>query len=86
MANHKSAKKRILQDAKKRLANRYYKKSLRTAVKKLRSQESQAEANAFLPKIFSMADKLAKKNVIKANKASNLKKKLNAFAKALGQA
>ena len=32
MAHHKSAQKRIRQDARKRLHNRYYKKSARNAV------------------------------------------------------
>ncbi|MFK7774575.1 MAG: 30S ribosomal protein S20, partial [Saprospiraceae bacterium] len=36
MAHHKSAKKRIRQDAKKRIQNRYYKKSARTNIKNLR--------------------------------------------------
>ena len=39
MAHHKSAKKRIRQDAKKRLENRYYKKSARSAISKLREME-----------------------------------------------
>ena len=76
MAQHASSKKRIRQDAKKRLLNRYYKKSTRTAIAKLREMEDKKEASAFLPKVFSMIDRLAKKNTWHDNKAANLKSKL----------
>ena len=79
MANHQSSKKRMRQDAVKRLRNRYYKKSARTAIAKLRSMEDKAEAQKFLPKVISMIDKLAKKNTWHKNKASNLKGKLMKF-------
>ncbi|WMX15554.1 MULTISPECIES: 30S ribosomal protein S20 [unclassified Aureispira] len=76
MANHKSAKKRMRQDAKKRLHNRFYKKTARTAISRLRGMEDHKEAEAFLPKVVSMIDRLAKKNQIHKNKAANLKGKL----------
>lgn len=76
MAQHQSSKKRIRQDAKKRLRNRYYKKSARTAIQKLRGMEDKKEAESFLPKVLSMIDRLAKRNVWHNNKASNLKSKL----------
>lgn len=76
MANHKSAKKRIRQNAIKRLRNRYYKKSARTAIAKLRSMTEKEEATAYMPKVISMIDKLAKVNTWHKNKASNLKSKL----------
>jgi len=83
MAQHKSAKKRIRQDAVKRVHNRYYKKATRTAIKKLRDIEDAAEAQKFLPKVVSMIDRLAKKNTWHKNKASNLKGKLTKFVNAL---
>ncbi len=73
MAHHKSAKKRIRQDAIKRLRNRYYKKSTRTSIQKLREMTDKVEAEKFLPKVVSMIDKLAKRNLFHANKAANLK-------------
>ncbi len=76
MAQHQSSKKRIRQDAKKRLRNRYYKKSTRTAIQKLRGMTDKKEAESFLPKVLSMIDRLAKRNVWHDNKASNLKSKL----------
>ena len=76
MAHHKSAKKRIRQDAVKRLRNRYYKKSTRTAIQKLREMTDKKQAEEFLPKVISMIDRLAKRNTWHKNKASNLKGKL----------
>ena len=83
MAQHKSAKKRIRQDAKKRVENRYYKKSARTAIKNLRDMTDKKEAEKFLPKVISMIDKLAKRNSWHKNKASNVKSKLTLFVKGL---
>ncbi|MDD6787913.1 MAG: 30S ribosomal protein S20 [Bacteroidales bacterium] len=77
MANHKSSKKRIKQTIKRNENNRYYAKTARNAVRKLRATTDKAEAAAQLPKVSSMLDKLAKKNVIHANKAANLKSKLS---------
>jgi small subunit ribosomal protein S20 len=77
MAHHKSSKKRIRQDEKKRARNRYYKKTARTAIKALRSMSDKSEADAFLPKVISMIDKLAKKNTWHKNKAANLKSELS---------
>ncbi|MES2568362.1 MAG: 30S ribosomal protein S20 [Bacteroidota bacterium] len=85
MANHKSAIKRIRSNDAKRLQNRYYAKTTRNAVKKLRETGTKKEAAELLPKVIAMLDKLAKKSVIHKNKASNLKskltKKVNAIAK-----
>lgn len=77
MANHNSAKKRIRQSEKRRLHNRYYSVTTRNAVRKLRATESKDEALEQYPKVASMLDKLAKKNIIHHNKASNLKSKLS---------
>lgn len=76
MANHKSAIKRIRANNAKRLENRYYAKTTRTALKKIRTTSDKKEAATLLPKVSSMLDKLAKKNVIHKNKASNLKSKI----------
>ena len=76
MANHKSALKRIRQNAVKRTRNRYYHKTARTAMKVLRNEENKAAAQEQLPNVISLLDKLAKKNIIHKNKAANLKSKL----------
>jgi small subunit ribosomal protein S20 len=76
MANHKSALKRIRQAEKKRLHNKYYAKTARNAVKKLRGASEKEAASEMFPKVAAMLDKLAKRNVIHKNKAANLKSKL----------
>jgi len=76
MANHKSALKRIRRAEKKRLHNRYYAKTTRNMVRKLRATTDKNEAVELLPKVCGMLDKLAKRNIIHKKKASNLKSKL----------
>ncbi len=76
MANHQSAKKRIRSNNAKRLRNRYYGKTTRNAVRKLRSTTDKKEATESLPKVVALVDKLAKRRVIHKNKAANLKSSL----------
>ena len=76
MANHKSALKRIRTNEAKRLRNKYQHKTTRNAVRNLRAVEDKKEAEAMLPSVISMLDKLAKNNIIHKNKAANLKSKL----------
>ena len=64
MANHQSALKRIRQNEKRRQENKYYAKTTRNAVKKLRNTTEKTEANELYPKIDSMLDKLAKRKPI----------------------
>ena len=79
MANHKSSIKRIRSNAAKRLRNSYQAKTTRNAIKKLRLSTDKGEASTLLTKVISMLDRLAKKNVIHKNKASNNKSKLTKF-------
>ncbi|MFW6043547.1 MAG: 30S ribosomal protein S20 [Marinilabiliaceae bacterium] len=76
MANHQSAKKRVRQIDKRKVHNKYYAKTMRNAVKKLRNTTEKSEAEAMYPKVTSMIDRMAKKNLIHKNKASNLKSSL----------
>ena len=76
MANHKSALKRIRSNEKRRVLNKYQHKTTRNAIKAIRLATEKAAALAKLPSVFSMIDRLAKKNIIHSNKASNLKSKL----------
>jgi len=84
MANHKATKKDIRQSLKRRERNRYYGKTTRNAIRSLLTITEKTAAQESLPKVISMIDKLAKRNVIHKNKASNLKsgivKKINALA------
>lgn len=76
MAHHLSAKKRIRQNESKRVNNKYYARTARSAVKKLRGTTDKEAATEQYSEVISMLDKLAKNNVIHKNKASNLKSKL----------
>ncbi|MFW5889815.1 MAG: 30S ribosomal protein S20 [Marinilabiliaceae bacterium] len=76
MANHQSAKKRVRQINKRKVHNKYYAKTMRNAVKKLRDTTEKSEAEAMYPKVTSMIDRMAQKNLIHKNKASNLKSSL----------
>ena len=76
MANHKSSIKRIRQTETLRLRNRYYAKTARNAVRRLRALNDKAEVVEAYNKVSSMLDRLARKSVISKNKAANLKSKL----------
>ena len=76
MAHHLSAKKRIRQTESKRVKNKYYARTTRSAVKKLRDTTDKEAASEQYSEVVSMLDRLAKNNVIHKNKASNLKSKL----------
>ncbi|HKJ41752.1 MAG TPA: 30S ribosomal protein S20 [Sunxiuqinia sp.] len=83
MAHHQSAKKRIRQDEKKRVHSKYYTKTMRNAMRDLREVSEKEAAVAQLPKVVSMIDRLAKKNLIHKNKAANLKSELTSHVNKL---
>jgi small subunit ribosomal protein S20 len=83
MAHHKSALKRIRQTEKRRLHNKYFAKTTRNALKMLRSTSDKKEATELLPKVAGMLDKLAKRNIIHKNKASNLKSSITLHVNSL---
>ena len=85
MANHKSALKRIRSNEAKRLRNRYQAKTTRTFIKRLKNSTDKSEAEVLLKDVSAMIDKLAKKNIIHKNNASNKKSKLDKFVNTLGQ-
>ena len=84
MANHKSSVKRIRQTKTRTLHNRYYAKTMRNAVRKLRATTDKEEAVKMYPAVQKMLDKLAKTNIIHKNKAANLKSSLCLHIKKLG--
>ncbi|MBP7984263.1 MAG: 30S ribosomal protein S20 [Bacteroidaceae bacterium] len=84
MANHKSAVKRIRQDKKRALHNKYYAKTMRNAVRKLRAITDKEEAIKMYPSVQKTLDKLAKTNIIHKNKAANIKSKLANYINKLG--
>ena len=84
MANHKSSVKRIRQTKTKNLHNKYYAKTMRNAVRKLRAMTDKEEAVKLYPTVQKMLDKLAKTNIIHKNKAANLKSSLALHINSLG--
>jgi len=76
MANHKSALKRIRQTEARKVHNKYYRKTMRNALKSFRNMEEKGAAQEQLPKLSSLLDKLAKRGMIHKNKAANLKSKI----------
>ncbi|MBQ6037099.1 MAG: 30S ribosomal protein S20 [Bacteroidaceae bacterium] len=84
MANHKSTLKRIRQNEKRRLRNRYYGKTMRNAVRKLRATTEKEVAATLLPAVTKLLDKMAKKGIIHKNKANNLKSRLALHINKLG--
>ncbi|MCQ2323425.1 MAG: 30S ribosomal protein S20 [Paludibacteraceae bacterium] len=83
MANHKSSLKRIRQTIARKAHNHYYAKTARNAVRDLRATSDKAAAAQALPKVTSLLDKLAKRNIIHRNKAANLKSKLAIYVNKL---
>ncbi|MFT4645823.1 MAG: small subunit ribosomal protein S20 [Planctomycetota bacterium] len=76
MANHKATKKSIRKTAKRRLQNRYYAKTMRNSIREFKLLTEKKEAEPVLSKLISLIDKVAKRNQIHNNKASNLKSKM----------
>ena len=77
MANHKSALKNIRSNETKRLRNRLQHKTTRNALRDFKDIKTKKAATKALPTLISKIDKLAKRNIIHANKAANLKSKLS---------
>ena len=83
MANQTSAKTRTRQTLTKRAHNRLVHKTARHAVKALRTTTEKSAAEALLPKVTAMLDKLAKHNIVHKNKAANLKSSIQLHVNAL---
>ena len=84
MANHKSAEKRIRQTKTRTLHNKYYAKTMRNAVRKLRAMTDKEEATKLYPAVQKMLDKLATHTIIHKNKAANIKSSLAQHINKLG--
>ncbi|MFL6468254.1 MAG: 30S ribosomal protein S20 [Pyrinomonadaceae bacterium] len=79
MANHKSAEKRIRQNAKRNEQNRSNRSKLRTQIKKLRSAISTSDKNLsgeLLNPTVSVIDKAVNKGLIHKNTAARYKSRL----------
>ncbi|MES2745649.1 MAG: 30S ribosomal protein S20 [Bdellovibrionota bacterium] len=84
MAHHKSAKKRILVNAKKRAQNSAYISTVRTAVKKLRSAAEKGDVqnlSALFESAQSLLHKAASHGMLHRNNASRKVARLAALVK-----
>jgi small subunit ribosomal protein S20 len=76
MPQHKSAEKRVRQNAKRAIRNKAQISKMRTLVKKVRSAKTKAEGATVLKTAAKYLDRMAAKGVIKKNTASNQKSRL----------
>jgi small subunit ribosomal protein S20 len=89
MANHKSAEKRVRQNAKRKEINRSNRSALRTSIKKLRAavaaKDETATGELLIPTV-SLIDKAVNKGIIHKNTAARYKSRLTKHANGVGQA
>ena len=79
MANHKSAEKRVRQNAKRKDINRNNRSKLRTSIKKLRTAvagHDKAGSVELLNPTISLIDKAVNKGIIHRNTAARHKSRL----------
>lgn len=79
MANHKSAEKRVRQNAKRKEINRSNRSKLRTQIKKLRSAVAASDkklSGELLNPTVSTIDKAVNKGIIHKNTAARYKSRL----------
>ena len=76
MANTSSAAKRIRQQRKRTTHNRAQRSRLKTAIKKVSTTTSAAEAQEALTEVSGLLDRLATRRIIHRNKAARKKSQL----------
>ena len=84
MPQHKSAAKRVRQDAKRRIRNRYHKTRVRSLIKELQATTDKSEAEAKLNVVKAQLDRMAGTRLIHPNNAANTKGKLDRYVDSLG--
>ena len=83
MPRHKSAVKRVRQNARRQARNKADLSRIKTLVKNVRSATEKKNAEVALKTAVQFLDRLAAKGVIHRNKASNQKSKLTRFVRAM---
>src|SRR5690606_16102621 len=74
MPQHKSAEKRVRQDARRRMQNRFKKVALRKAIKAVRTAETKEELLERSREAQVLLDRMATKGIIHPNYAANRKR------------
>ena len=80
MANIRSAKKRMRQSRRHAAENRVQRSALRTAVRKVRSATTAAEAGAALRAAERLLDRAARKRLVHPNTVARQKSRLHKLA------
>ena len=83
MAHHKSAKKRIRSNEKKRVKNQIVLSKVKTLVKKVYNTETKVDAEKYLKEAVSYLDKTVSKGMIHKNTASRKKSSLTKHVNSL---
>ncbi|HLB36369.1 MAG TPA: 30S ribosomal protein S20 [Gemmatimonadales bacterium] len=81
MANIRSAKKRMRQSRRHAAENRVQRSALRTAVRKVRSATTAAEAGAALRAAERLLDRAARKRLVHPNTVARQKSRLHKLAR-----
>ncbi|MCP4548795.1 MAG: 30S ribosomal protein S20 [bacterium] len=76
MPHNKSCKKRLKTNEKSRVYNKAYTSQMRSQLKAFRAIEAGDDAKAGLPELVSLLDRMKKKGILKANRVSRLKSRL----------
>ena len=86
MPQHKSAAKRVRQDAHKRIRNRQQRSRMRTMVKKVLQTQDGDQAQSDYRAVQAILDRLSTKRIIHRNQAINVKKRLTRHISSLSEA
>jgi len=76
MPEHKSCKKRVRSDAKKRKNNNYKKQRVKNLMKKFKSLKDKEEMEKLLPEVYSAIDKAVKCGAFHKNKGARHKSQI----------
>ncbi len=82
MAHTKSAKKRLRQNEKRRLRNRFYVRTARNAMKKLKKMVLAGDiesAEQFLPRVYQALDKAHRAGALHKNTVARYKSRITAY-------
>ncbi len=83
MAHHKSAKKRIRQNEKRRLRNQSTRSKINTLSKKVLKSKDKEEAMKLLREAVAFIDKSAGKGILHKNTAARRKSRLTKYVNSL---
>ena len=84
MPQHKSAAKRVRQDANRNERNRTHRSKMRSMIKLLRQTTDKTQGEAQLSPIKALLDRMAAKGIIHKNMAANYKSELEKHVSRLG--